>query len=81
MHPVARRACTCHYLPRPLPLHTLSLPLPLQAISCALQGELVPVRITEAFNYFLVGEAETDKFAGGRFVDDGANLVLESASH
>lgn len=42
----------------------------------ALKGELVPVRITEAHNYFLVGELEEDKFAGGRYVDDGA-LVLE----
>ena len=47
-----------------------------------LKGELVPVRITEAFNYYLVGEAETNKFAGGRFVDDGESVVLErSTSH
>ena len=43
-----------------------------------LKGELVPVRITEAHNYFLVGEAETDKFAGGRFADDGESVVLET---
>ena len=43
-----------------------------------LKGELVPVRITEAFNYYLVGEAETNKFAGGRFVDDGESVVLET---
>ena len=42
-----------------------------------LKGELVPVRITEAHNYFLVGEAETDKFAGGRFVDDGESVILD----
>ena len=43
-----------------------------------LKGQLVPVRITEAFNYYLVGEAETNKFAGGRFVDDGESVVLET---
>ena len=43
-----------------------------------LKGELVPVRITEAFNYYLVGEAETNKFAGGRFVDDVESVVLET---
>ena len=46
-----------------------------------LKGELVPVRITEAFNYYLVGEMERDRFAGGRYTDDGEGaLVLDSDS-
>uniref|UniRef100_A0A7S3AP46 Radical SAM core domain-containing protein n=1 Tax=Haptolina ericina TaxID=156174 RepID=A0A7S3AP46_9EUKA len=42
-----------------------------------LKGKLVPVRITEAHNYFLVGVPETNKFAGGRYVDEGDATVLE----
>ena len=46
-----------------------------------LKGELVPVRITEAFNYYLVGEMERDRFAGGRYTDDSEGaLVLDSDS-
>ena len=45
-----------------------------------LKGKLVPVRITEAHTYWLIGEAEGEKFAGGRYVDDGASVVLDSAS-
>ena len=42
-----------------------------------LKGQLVAVRITEAHTYWLIGEAEGEKFAGGRYVDDGASVVLE----
>ena len=45
-----------------------------------LKGQLVPVRITEAGTYFLVGEREEDKFAGGRYVaDEGDVEGIESA--
>ena len=43
----------------------------------ALKGQLVPVRITEALTYSLVGEMEGDKFAGGRYADDGEGVVLD----
>jgi len=44
-----------------------------------LKGQLVPVRITEALAYSLVGELEANGFAGGRYVDDGEALVIEDA--
>ncbi|KAL1512212.1 hypothetical protein AB1Y20_005475 [Prymnesium parvum] len=43
----------------------------------ALKGELVPVRITEAGSYFLVGELEENKFAGGRYRDESDANVIE----
>ena len=41
----------------------------------ALTGQLVPVRIVEALSYSLFGEMQADRFAGGRYVSDGAQLV------
>ena len=45
-----------------------------------LKGELVPVRITEALAYSLVGMLERDRFAGGRYVDDGEAALLDVES-
>ena len=44
-----------------------------------LKGQLVPVRVTQAHSYYLVGEAESGRFAGGRYKEsneEGA-VVLE----
>ena len=42
-----------------------------------LKGQLVPVRITEAFNYYLVGEPESHRFVGGRYAEEEGSVVLE----
>ena len=44
-----------------------------------LKGKLVTVRIVETLTYSIVGELEDHKFAGGRYVDDGA-VILESVT-
>ena len=44
-----------------------------------LKGTLVPVRVTEAFSYYLVGEAESGRFAGGRYADVGDGAVVLDA--
>jgi len=43
-----------------------------------LKGQLVPVRITEALTYSLVGEMEGERFAGGRYLDDGHAAVIDA---
>jgi len=43
-----------------------------------LKGKLVPVRIIEALTYSLVGELEEERFAGGRYIDDGEGAVIEA---
>ena len=44
-----------------------------------LKGKLVPVRIIEALAYSLVGVMEGDRFAGGRYVDDGQGATIVDA--
>ena len=43
-----------------------------------LKGQIVPVRVTEIFNYYLVGEIERERFAGGRFVAEPDEVVLDA---
>ena len=43
-----------------------------------LLGMLVPVRIVEALAYSLVGERVAERFAGGRYADDGEAAVIEA---
>jgi tRNA-2-methylthio-N6-dimethylallyladenosine synthase len=45
-----------------------------------LKGSLVPVRITEALAYSLVGEIEANGFAGGRYMDEGDAVVIDEAA-
>merc|ERR1712003_422495 len=42
-----------------------------------LKGKLVTVRIVEANDYSLVGEAEESKFASGAYVDHGDGHVID----
>ena len=43
-----------------------------------LLGKLVPVRIVEALAYSLVGERVAERFAGGRYADNGEAAVIEA---
>lgn len=40
---------------------------------------VTPHGIAQARPYSLVGEMEEDKFAGGRYVDDGEALLVDSS--
>jgi tRNA-2-methylthio-N6-dimethylallyladenosine synthase len=42
-----------------------------------LKGKLVPVRITQANAYSLIGEMEDNKFVGGKYIDDGNAIVID----
>jgi len=44
-----------------------------------LKGELVPVLVTEAHTYYLVGEVAEGRFAGGRYDDADDALVVEAS--
>jgi len=42
-----------------------------------LKGQLVPVEITEAHNYYLVGEVAHGRFSGGKYADEEGVSVLD----
>ena len=43
-----------------------------------LKGQLVPVLVTEAHPYYLVGERQAERFAGGRYNDADGEVVLDA---
>jgi tRNA-2-methylthio-N6-dimethylallyladenosine synthase len=43
-----------------------------------LKGRLIPVRVVEALSYSILGEVEANRFAGGRYVDDGNALLVDA---
>ena len=43
-----------------------------------LKGQLVPVLVTQAHPYYLVGERQAERFAGGRYNDADGGVVLDA---
>lgn len=52
-------------------------PVFLEGDADELKGQLVPVLITEAHNYYLVGEVAHGRFSGGKYADEAGAEVLD----